>query len=256
MVCGLMCFMPVTGFLGFLSEPRLYPDAIVPYLILLFLAVVMLVLLFTFSFMPQLHYLEKHAFSVPGLDAVVVVLLIFVEVTFPTVLIGKALFDKVVQKIMEDVMEHRGLKARLKEEFDIDEFADEDLCGGKLLQKIMFTLLRLTVMLMTLPINDLPVLGTIFWLLVNGWLYGWDLLADFLPIFGHTTACGQSKYCYQHRLSFASFGATALALTLIPIIGPLFFITNAYGAAVFFESMVDISKDEVVRGGYKNLEEQ
>jgi hypothetical protein len=256
MVCGLMCFMPVHGFFGFLSTPHLYPDAIIPYLLLLVLALVILVLLFTFTFTPQLHYIEQHGLKVPGLDAVVVVLLIFMEVTFPTILIGKALFDKVVHKIMDHVMEDRGLNKRLKDEFGIDELPEEDLCCGKLCQSIVFSLLRIAVMLLTLPINDLPILGTVLWLLINGWVYSWDLLSDYLPLFGRTTARAQGGYGYQHRLTFASFGATALALTLIPIIGPLFFITNAYGAALFFESLVEISKDEVVRGDYKNLEEQ
>jgi len=256
MVCGLMCFLPVRGFFGFLSEPHLYPDAIVPYLILLFLAVVMLVLLFMFAFTPQLDFLDKHGLHVPGLNIVVVVLLIFMEVTLPTIVIGKALFDTVVHSIMNHVMEDRGLKARLKNEFGIDDVAEEDLVDGKICQGIMFTLLRLAVMLLTLPINDLPILGTVLWLLVNGWLYAWDLLSDYLSIFGHTTACKQAGYSYQHRITFASFGATALALTLIPFVGPFFFITNAYGGALFFESLVQISKDEVVRGGYKSLEEQ
>jgi len=258
-VCGLLCFpcfLPMRGLFGFLSEPHLYPDAIVPYLILLLLAVALLVLLFIFAFTLQLDFLDKHGVNVPGLNAVLVVILIFMETTFPTMIIGKCLFDVVIHKVMNHVMEDRGLKARLKDEFGIEDFADENSFDGKLCQSIMFSLLRLAVMLLTLPINDLPVLGTVLWLMVNGWLYTWDLLSDYLSVFGHVTACAQGGYCFQHRIRMFSFGATALALTLIPFVGPLFYITNAFGAALFFETLVEISKDEVVRGGYKSLEEQ
>mmetsp|Transcript_129253 Transcript_129253/g.359947 ORF Transcript_129253/g.359947 Transcript_129253/m.359947 type:complete len:255 (-) Transcript_129253:93-857(-) len=251
--CGLYCLLPVRGVLGFLSTPELYRDALLPFSLLALMAVAVLGMLFAFTFEPQVHLVERLG-SPAWFSDVLVVILIFVEVMVGTFLAGKVVCDKVVEKIQHHVLEERGVMDRLKTELGIDHISDVDCCLGHVAQNILFAFVRLMVMLVTLPVNSCPVLGTVLWLLVNGWLYAWELTGDLLPAFGYTNACGQGSYAMEHRITFGTFGAVALALTLVPLVGPLFLFTNAYGAVLLFEALLEQHGASASREGYQQLE--
>ncbi|CAE8634352.1 unnamed protein product [Polarella glacialis] len=105
--------------------------------------------------------------------------------------------------------------------------------------RFFFLLIRLPLMILTLPVHAIPVLGTIAWLLANGWLYAWELEAEFMVMSEKRHRCGQQwQYVQQRFRAFAGFGSVAMALELIPFLGPwLFFASNACGAALLAEQI-------------------
>mmetsp|Transcript_76183 Transcript_76183/g.215562 ORF Transcript_76183/g.215562 Transcript_76183/m.215562 type:complete len:253 (+) Transcript_76183:100-858(+) len=252
MLC-LACLLPVRGFFGFVDTPELHPDVLVPFVTLLIVSVVAVVVLFWFAFRPQMLLLEHR--GLPAcIDYLLVTILIFFEVLVPAFLLSNVVFSKVVTKITGDVLEKRGVTAELKTRLGVDGIPDADFICGSFMQNILSTLVRLLVLVITLPLNDFPVLGTCLWLFINGWLYSWELMADVLPAFGLKDACAQGWFAIQYKAVFGTFGVVALALTLIPVAGPIFFFTNAFAAALLFEELLRAGAGDHASESYARLE--
>lgn len=70
-------------------------------------------------------------------------------------------------------------------------------------------------MLLTLPLHGIPVLGQVAWVFLNGWIYAWELENEFMVFARERRSCGQQwRFVKQRFGSFATFGATAVALEL------------------------------------------
>merc|ERR1719291_522885 len=80
------------------------------------------------------------------------------------------------------------------------------------------------------------------WFLINGWLYAFDIMNDFLPSLGFYSGCEQFAYARRHFFRFAFFGVPSLLLCLITYVSPFFFFTNAYSSALLFEDLIYIEE--------------
>jgi len=67
-------------------------------------------------------------------------------------------------------------------------------------------------------------------------------MEEFIPAIGDTTVRKQAGHAYAHCLAYAKFGGVGLLLEAIPWLGPIFKLSNAYGAAFLFESFVNNQK--------------
>jgi len=98
---------------------------------------------------------------------------------------------------------------------------------------ILHTIIQILILLLTIPVNLIPVVGQITYCLINGFVYAWGhRLMDLMPYHG-LSFCQTKDYAFRHYWSFFSFGSAAFALELIPIFNWFFIFTNVAGAALW-----------------------
>ncbi|KAI0091479.1 hypothetical protein BDY19DRAFT_930665 [Irpex rosettiformis] len=86
--------------------------------------------------------------------------------------------------------------------------------------------------IITLPINLIPVFGTIAFLCINGHRAGPSWHARYFQLKG-LTASQRKAFIERHRAEYTAFGVGALIFSFIPIIGLVFTFTNTVGAALW-----------------------
>lgn len=166
------------------------------------------------------------------------VLMVIAEVALINLIIMLVLFGCVQSNIIRAVLEEKGILQVLQDE---NRLRGRDLpepnCCRDCGHQILFLLVRLPLLLVTLPLNAIPVLGQVAWVLLNGWLYCWELQNEFIIMSRELHRCDeQMRFVCDRRGAFFGFGSTAMALELIPIAGPwIFFASNACGAALLAE---------------------
>jgi len=119
----------------------------------------------------------------------------------------------------------------------------------------------LVIQIITLPLNIIPVLGTLVYLCINATTYGWDLMAMYYNASGMASTAqralvvgnGCSKLSPQNIGSnpHFNFGVACLLLELVPVVGPSFFcLGNACGAALW---AIEIEKSKALKGDEQML---
>jgi hypothetical protein len=92
--------------------------------------------------------------------------------------------------------------------------------------------------LLTLPLAFIPFIGWALFVYINAAKTAKSYVAPYLRRGrGLTTSQLKSQVVDQHEAEFNSFGAVALLLEQVPIIGALFQITNFVGAALWVEKL-------------------
>ncbi|MEC9072397.1 MAG: EI24 domain-containing protein [Myxococcota bacterium] len=89
--------------------------------------------------------------------------------------------------------------------------------------------------LLLLPLNLVPVIGTVVYGVAQGLLaaqtLGWDLLSHHFEIHGMSLE-EQRTWVRTHRGVVLAFGGASLALCMVPVLQILFITTNVAGAGV------------------------
>merc|ERR1712039_818942 len=102
-----------------------------------------------------------------------------------------------------------------------------------------FLMVRIPLLLISLPLLGLPLVGDLAWPMFNGCLYAWELTDNFLPLIQATNCCSQYEHVKRNFGSYFAFGFVAMLLELVPFINLAFVAGNAYGAALLFISFLD-----------------
>ncbi|GBG34832.1 Hypothetical Protein FCC1311_110542 [Hondaea fermentalgiana] len=93
--------------------------------------------------------------------------------------------------------------------------------------------LRITLLIVTSPLNIVPLLGQWVWSLINGNFYAWSLHEDYFMLHGITNYHDQHRIVRRHAF-YTSFGTTSMFLETIPFgVGTFFMFANAAGAAIY-----------------------
>jgi len=241
----------VRGLLVFLASPGLWPKVVCPILISLVSTLLSLSFLLGFAYRPQAEALI--GCGMPSWVAwPTALLMVLLEVGLVNLIVLLVLFGQVQSQIFLRVLEKRGVLAKLHARRGANELPEQS-CHRDACHSIAFLFVRLPLLLLTLPLNGIPVLGQVAWVGLNGWLYAWELEANFLVMFQEHYYCGEQLEFVRERFgAFASFGAAAMGLELIPFLGPwVFFASNACGAALlaerFYQEMVDIEQGSTMR---------
>jgi uncharacterized protein involved in cysteine biosynthesis len=115
-------------------------------------------------------------------------------------------------------------------------------CCTNIVRLLFFTVLLLVVMVVTLPLNFIPILGTVLWCIANGFFVAWDLIDVYFDL-KKVTFSEASRFAFSHYLEFTCFGTMCLLVTLIPVIGIFFSVTDFIAAALW---AVELEKSGVV----------
>lgn len=208
------------------------------------LGTVVTVLLFVFALKPQANAIKEHIqfaneiLSEVG-DAVAELIafgLVLLEAMVLVVLFFKVRYEEVSDQIREFALTKIGALEKLRQH-GIDEIPE--LSGGKKgCRKVQFTLIRLTLAVLTLPLHAWVGFGSVIWYILNGWLYSWDALNELLTAFNLDNLRKQCPYAGRNFGTLAAFGAVALLLETIPFLGVAFACSNAYGSGFLFLNLM------------------
>jgi len=135
------------------------------------------------------------------------------------------LLQLLVDNLMEKVWEERGVP-----------FTAWNVVGSVVANIKMFLVtvfVQAIVLIVTLPLNAIPVVGTVIYCYINGILYSWDRQLKY-----HVEVLGWSfqqsrRYALGYIGDYAGFGMVAVALQMVPVVNVLFVFTNAIGAALW-----------------------
>lgn len=97
-------------------------------------------------------------------------------------------------------------------------------------------------MILTLPVNVIPILGQMAYVFLNGWVFTFAVRFHYDVEIRYISVFQSRKEAWERRHEFTSFGSVAFALEMIPLANLLFVWTNIVGAALWVAD--EIEKEE------------
>lgn len=228
--------LTLVGAVYFIGKPSLWKQVVCPILVSLLTTVVSMIVLFALALVPQVRLLRDFLGWPAWVAWISAVVAILAEVAITNVIVLLVLFGRVQSVIMFSVLEERGILRALREDRGSEELPEAN-CVRDFGHCLLFQGARLVLMIVTLPLHGVPVLGQIAWVLLNGWLYAWELEAEFMVTLEERRSCGQQLRFVRRRCGwFFGFGAAAMAWELVPLVGQwIFWGSNACAAALLAE---------------------
>lgn len=229
----------VRGILYFLSDRRLWRLAVCPALLTLAVAVAVLVLLLVTALEPQADALHRLVGGPEWLEYVAAALLVAVEAFLVSIVYGLVTLEVFRDKIFAQVMIERGHR-------ELVENDERHSSVGRVLTSCcrVSVLLRLGLLVVSLPLNVVPVVGNIVYAWLNGTLLAWEMHLYYFEMKGWDYE-QQKQLLDERRMQYATFGMQAMLLEMIPVAGVLFMFTNSVGSALFAASIEkDLAKQD------------
>ncbi|KAL1683497.1 hypothetical protein EV122DRAFT_201305 [Schizophyllum commune] len=223
---------PLHGIYYFATHPSLYRSvAPVIYKTLLTSAGVTAGMFF-FTYLPQVAFCAFFSGPLAFVAAAVMVLgesyAIILTVT-KTFLLGTA-----QDKLFDAVLVQKGREHLVANGREISTSSGGIKKLGKVVTQPLnrFSKEGLLRYIVSLPLNSLPVVGTVLFLLYNGRKAGPAFHARYFQL-KKFSATARTAFIERYRAAYTGFGAAALALNLIPVVGLAFSFTTTVGAALW-----------------------
>jgi len=225
---------PIKGIFYFLSHRSLWKPLLSKLVPTLSLSVGIIAVMFVFAYLPQLAVL---VFVNGPLAAFTTILLTLSEsstlinIISRTFLLQDALVDTfdgvlVARRQTEVLAEGRQLKS--------GNFNDPIAKLGKLVKSPFekFTPKALVRYVMYLPLNFIPVVGTVIFVLLQGRTRGRSTHTRYFQLKKWTNA-EREEWLKENTAPYTAFGTVATLLELIPVASIFFSFTNTVGAALW-----------------------
>ncbi|GJJ73381.1 CysZ protein [Entomortierella parvispora] len=228
---------PVQGIVYLIAHPQLLTSLICP--ILLTLVWGLAAFIFGFAFLLKL---QAHALIVAKCPAAVawIVAIIFVLLEIAVMVI---LFYLIVLPIYQDALFDRVLKLRgLRHVLKKNEGNDMRKCLRGVNGGLVVVFFQIVVMLLTFPVNVVPVLGQIVYVFLNGWIFTFAVRFHYDVEIRYISVLQSREEAWARRQEYTSFGSVAFALEMIPLANLFFMWTNIVGAALWVAD--EIEKEE------------
>ncbi|RLN77513.1 hypothetical protein BBJ28_00022929 [Nothophytophthora sp. Chile5] len=225
----------VQGLAYFVSHPRLWLTTLCPILLTLVVAIVSVVVLFSVALYPQAEGLEDAGVA-SWLSWLLAVMLVLVEIFLVTLIYNLVVLGCYQDKIFEQVMINRGFQELIENE---ERHAGCARVCRACCRVSVF--LRLILLVLTLPLNLIPILGSIVYAWLNGTILAWEYHLYYFELKNYSYG-QQRAVIKEHKVQYSSFGMQALLLEMIPGVGSLFVFTNTVGAALFAAHMEEESQ--------------
>jgi hypothetical protein len=229
------------------SHPKLY-NAVAPVVIkALLTSLGITTAMFFFTYLPQLAFCAL--FSGPLAFAAAAVMVLgesYILITF----ISKVFFLNAAQdRLFDAVLVQQGHESIVSR----GRLVKSNSSGFKVLGKsILKPLDRLSKdgvvrYIISLPLNSIPLVGTVFFLVYNGIKAGPAFHARYFQLknFDKTT---REAFVETRKASYTAFGTVSLALNLVPVVGLLFNISSTIGAALWASKMESTQRSPIGPG--------
>jgi hypothetical protein len=92
--------------------------------------------------------------------------------------------------------------------------------------------------LLYLPLNMIPIVGTALFILLQARRYGPNAHARYYQLKGWNTK-EKEEWIEKRQAAYTAFGAPAVLLEMIPLVGIFFSFTNSVGAALWASDLED-----------------
>ncbi|KAF8601541.1 hypothetical protein BDV93DRAFT_413190, partial [Ceratobasidium sp. AG-I] len=222
---------PVKGIYYLVSHPRLYRPLIKPLALSLLTNLVILGFLFVVTYLPQAAFLSL--FSGP-LGFITAIPLILGEGAALTTIIAKTFYlGPALEDLFDETLLLQGQTKLVSNGREVTT-ASGSKALGKLIMKPLnrFSKEGLVRYILSIPLNFIPVVGTVFFLGFNGAKSGPSYHARYFQL-KQFSEDQRKQYVKQRQGAYTSFGFAALALNLIPFATLAFSFTSAVGAALW-----------------------
>ncbi len=174
---------PFRGIYYLISHPRLWNHIFCGLLIMIIASIIFSILLFVFAFPAQAHGLSEYMEL--WLSWIISFILTLFEIG-TSVLIFSSLFLAYYMDVIFDAVwrqETMGINEGESRRLSSTSFS----CIKSFFILIIF---RVFLLVITSPLNLIPILGTILYIYINGYYYGWSLHCRYFDILGLTFAQG------------------------------------------------------------------
>ncbi|KAJ9110762.1 hypothetical protein QFC20_002803 [Naganishia adeliensis] len=228
---------PIRGIIYMLSHPTLLQPMIPTLLKAAAAAVGVIVAMFFFTYLPQVAVLALVTGPLAFIGAIPLVLgesylvLTFLTRTF---LIGQAgvdLFDAVLLARNHTELVKKGRQLNPASKANGGKVTQLGRAITKPLSSKLSTdgIIRYVL---TLPLNFIPVVGTVFFLGYNGMKSGPSYHQRYFQLKGWD-AQKKKEMIHKRKGAYTAFGTVAMALNLIPVVSVFFTLTTSVGAALW-----------------------
>ncbi|KAJ7702434.1 hypothetical protein B0H17DRAFT_1044327 [Mycena rosella] len=221
---------PIQGILYFLSHTSLSASILPVILKLCITGVGITAAMFAFTYLPQVAFCAL--FSGPFAFATAA-LLVLGESYAVILFASKAFFLGSAQdQLFNAVMRQQGINLVYVEPKGKSRSFLQS--GFKAVSKPLsrFSKEGMLRYIVSLPLNLVPMVGTVLFLLYNGAKAGPTFHSRYFQAKGLSPASRQ-VFVEKRKGAYTAFGAATLGLNLVPVVGPIFMLTSTVGAALW-----------------------
>jgi uncharacterized protein involved in cysteine biosynthesis len=227
---------PVLGVTYLVSHPALY-KAVAPVIVkAIGTSIGITAALFFFTYLPQVAFCALFSGPFAFLTAAVMVL---GEAYLAVSIVSKAFFLGAAQdRIFDAVLVQQGNQTLVEKGRLISSNSSGFKVIGKSITKPLNRLSTDNILryIISLPLNSIPAVGTVLFLLYNGTKAGPGYHARYFQLKGYDKRT-REEFVEKRKGEYAAFGAIAVGFNLIPVVGLLFNVTSTVGAALWANKM-------------------
>ncbi|KAJ6618242.1 hypothetical protein B0H10DRAFT_2029937 [Mycena sp. CBHHK59/15] len=236
---------PIQGIFYFLSHASLYRSIFPVILKTLATALGITAALFTFTYLPQVAFCAL--FSGPFAFATAAVLVLGEAYTI-ILFLSKAFFlGRAQDQLFNAVFRQQGVNLVYVEPKGKNRGALQAVSKSLAKPLSRFSKEGMLRYIVSLPLNLVPMVGTVLFLLYNGVKAGPTFHSRYFQAKGLSPATRQA-FVDKRKGAYTAFGATTLGLNLVPVVGPIFVLTSTVGAALWACELEKKEKEKEASG--------
>ncbi|KAF0684876.1 Aste57867_23120 [Aphanomyces stellatus] len=224
------------GIAYFAANPCLWTFTLVPMIMTVVVGLCSVVGLFTVGLYPQMRLFE-YAGLPPGWAWLMAILMVLVEIFLVTLFYSLLCTPCFLAKVFDKVLEMRGHRDVLDDAPKRGDIGRQ--CCACCRVSVVF---RIAVMIVLVPLNCIPIIGTIAYVWLSGSIRGWEAHQYYFDMKGYDYS-EQRAIFEKHHIKYTSMGIHAMYLELVPLLGFVFIFTNTIGAALFAADLEDELKN-------------
>ncbi|KAI9241864.1 MAG: hypothetical protein BYD32DRAFT_404825 [Podila humilis] len=169
---------------------------------------------------------------------IVCVIFVLLEVAVMIILFYLIILPIYQDGLFDRVLKLRGLRHVLKQ----NEGNDVVKCLRGVHGGLLIVFFQIIVLILTLPLNLIPIAGQILYAMINGWILTFGLRFHYDAEIRNISVLQSRKEAWERRGEFTNFGSVAVGLEMIPLANLLFVWTNIVGSALWVAD--EIEKEE------------
>lgn len=231
---------PFKGILYFFAHRALWRPLAAKLVPTLSLGLGVTAVMFAVTYVPQAAVLS--IFNGPLAVLTTVLLVLSESSTIFNVLSKGFLLEDALVDTFDGTLMSRNMTTLVSNERQVKSGSDPIAKLGKLVSKpfAKFTPSAIIRYFMYLPLNFIPVVGTVLFIILQGRKFGPSAHARYFQL-KQMKKKEKEQFIERRKAAYASFGVPAVLLELIPVAGILFTFTNTVGAALWAADMEQTS---------------
>ncbi|KAG0251508.1 hypothetical protein DFQ27_008715, partial [Actinomortierella ambigua] len=150
------------------------------------------------------------------------------------------LFYLIVLPIYQDALFDRVLRLRgFAHVIERGEGSDVAKCLRGVHGGLVVVFFQILVLIITLPVNVIPVFGQILFAVLNGWVFTFACRFHYNNDIRNISISDGRREAWANRKSYTSFGSVAVGLEMVPFANLIFMWTNIVGCALWVADEIE-----------------